>query len=752
MNSDLFHDYGGKPITRDQFQGVILKLYNACVENSSCENIVVRKDDSLGFQTVIADFADGTFDISNSIGIRRVERLAISYREDLSFPLEVRALRKDFPNTSFRQHSRTGEPKILCLYLAPWKSVERTWTPQLYINRILWWLRSTAEGTIHNDDQPAEHVFFASGHTVVLPINYFENGLPKKLAFKNVLNEKDGTTTLIGQHIDDNEKPPSCCLSLALLLEPIESAPMEEMVDDLGRLHDLLQLRCSDLFTPLKETIEAQITSTGITPKKDEFILLILGIPRVQEGKTRGLELQGFIANIGLCDLGEKMSVLVCNPADKKYYRETSLLETTSEDWRAIELLPVNVRSYPNRKTIREYSGLDPQDTGPIGVIAGVGALGGLLAKIWNTECWGDWYYVDSDTLQAHNTARHIASHLAIGYPKANVVSGMAEGIHPSSSSQMKRAFVADIETVDPSVSEVIRKATLLVDVTTTTHVPRVIAKRDYFPRTVSVFLTPSGSTAVMLMEDGERNIRCNHLEAQYYRAILVSEWGKYHLQNHLGNYSVGGGCREVTVAMSNEVLHLHSGNLARQLRKRVVSPKAKICIWDYQDDTGSTSFYDVPVHQSCSIKLGSWEVIWDEGLLNEARKLRSTSLPFETGGVLLGIVDQVDLTISLVRAVPSPSGSQENELDYTRAGYGSDEFIRDCKDRTAGNVTYIGEWHSHPERVPPIPSKDDFKQHKFVHASLSQEGQPALMMILSSDSIGFYINGVGAVVELPKE
>lgn len=750
MNSCQFHDFGGKPISKNQLDGVGLKLYLACKENSSCEFVAARQDEELGFQSVIVDFKDGSFDISNPIGIRRVERLAISYRNELSFPLEVRALRKDFPTTSFRQHSREGEPKILCLYLAPWKSVERTWTAPLFIKRILWWLRSTADGTIHNDDQPAEQVFFASGYTVVLPKNYFDDEAPKKLAFNQVVNEKDGTITLIGQHVSDDKKINSCCLSLSLVLEPVESGPMEEIVDDLGSLHDMLQTKNCDLFTPLKGIIEAQITSSGITPSKDEFILLILGIPRVENGQNRGFEVQGFSVNLGLCDLGEKMSVLVRNPEDKRYYRETSLLRDPSSDWRAIELYPVNIRSYPNERTVRQYSGLDPEDKGPVGIIAGVGALGGLLAKIWCTECWGNWHFVDSDIIQAHNIARHIASHRVVGYPKAKVVNTIVHDVHPGDLNSLSQAFVEDIETDNKAMNELVAKASLLVDATTTTHVPRIVARRDEFPRTASVFLTPSGSSAVMLMEDAERSIRCNHLEAQYYRAVLTTEWGESHLKNHLGKYSIGGGCREVTVALSNEILHLHSGNLARQLRIKAASSEAKICIWEYQGETGSTICHDIPVHKPYSVKVGDWEIVYDEGFLIEAENLRAAALPSETGGVLLGIVDQVDLTITLVRGVPSPSGSEENAFDYTRAGYNSDEFMKDCWNRTAEIVTYVGEWHSHPVKVPPLPSESDFNQHAFVNASLSQEGQVAVMMIISDDSIGFYINDTGTILKLP--
>ena len=66
---------------------------------------------------------------------------------------------------------------------------------------------------------------------------------------------------------------------------------------------------------------------------------------------------------------------------------------------------------------------------------------------------------------------------------------------------------------------------------------------------------------------------------------------------------------------------------------------------------------------------------------------------------------------------------------------------------QAADTVTYVGEWHSHPEGFAPLPSSSDVKQHFYVRDSLSQEGQPALMMIVSADSLGLYIGGLGKIV-----
>lgn len=750
------YELGGEPISPEKLIEPVSNLYRACLGNPSCTVLATKQEGDGGHQSIIADFGDGTFDASNTFGICRNERLAISYRENEKFPWEVRALRKDFPLTGHQYHALENEPRPLCLYLASWESVQRSWTPQLFINRIFWWLRATAEGTIQTDDQAVEQLFFASPYTIVLPKGHFEGSSDQatmKLAFISIPNEDASSHTLVGRYVEGKDRQQSFCSSLSIVLDPVEYGPIEGFAHNLGLLQEILRSRNCDLIDRLKTAIGELVTEAGIVPSAKEIVLLILGIPRLLHGQPQGIEVQGFALECDICKLGQMLAVLYQDPVSKKYYKEQSLNGTSTQDageWKNVSIQPVNISSYPDEKTVRKYSGLESDEAGPKGVIAGVGALGGLIAQIWNRECWGDWHYVDADIIKPHNIVRHIATHQCVGHPKARVVSALLNDLHPSPVDAQGRAIVGTIESDDGKTQALVGSSSLIVDVTTTIHVPRIIAQNDSFPRTVSVFLSPSGVSAVMLMEDANRKIRCNSLEAQYYRAILDSEWGKHHLVGHLGKFSVGGGCREITLALSNEMLHIHAGNLARQLRKGVAQVNAKICVWVYQDETGSVQVHDVETFRSSTLQIGEWRIVLDEGLLNEARQLRAGVLPSETGGILLGIVDQKDQTITLVKACNAPESSAQKEESFTRAGYGS-QFITECMQQTADIVTYVGEWHSHPEGFAPLPSSLDVKQHFFVHDSLSQEGQPALMMIVSADSIGFYVGGLGKIIKVSK-
>jgi len=748
-----YYDWGGADNSDfDQFDKAVQEVHQVCLDNPSCEVIELRADAKHQRQSIIVEIGDGSFEADNPAGIHRVERLALSFCATDKFCWDVRALRKDFPITLHQNHVLEGEPRSLCLYIEPWESVERSLTPQLFIKRIFWWLRATADGTIHGDDQPIEHLFFSSPFNVLLPEKHFESedNANKKLSFEPVNYEGIGTKTLIGTCCNNSKNVAPLYVSVSLLLNPVENSPIEEYPHTLGQLQDSLEKRGSDILGSLKSAIQDLVSENGIESKKgnDEFVLLLLGIPRSKNGNIEKIDVQGFIVDSEIALLGEKLSVLCRAPGQQKWYRDP-LRPDQSDEWKSLLLFPVNVKCYPSSKEIRRYSGLNPDDDGPKGIIAGVGALGGLLAKIWKRECWGKWSYVDDDIIQAHNIVRHISTHHGLGHPKSVVVNSIVSNIHQTSEERISHHFVTDILSDDAKLTDTINNSDLLVDATTTLHVPRAISRKDHYPRTASIFITPSGMASVMLLEDGNRTVRCNSLEAQYYRAILNSEWGAEHLSGHYGRQWVGAGCREITLSMSDELVHLHSATLARQLRKNTSQPEPKICIWDYQENTGEVVSYDIPVFKSQSTQIDEWEIIWDDGFIESAKKHRAEALPNETGGILFGIIDQKNKTITLVKACFAPENSESTSSSFGRGAYPSTDVLDECHERTAGIVTYVGEWHSHPPNYGALPSQADIGQLYFLTSSLQIEGMPALMMIVAKASVGLYLNQQGKILEL---
>ncbi len=120
---------------------------------------------------------------------------------------------------------------------------------------------------------------------------------------------------------------------------------------------------------------------------------------------------------------------------------------------------------------------------------------------------WGTWTFIDPDRLLPHNLSRHIGFDCHIGVSKPHIIQHIAESIYPHE--PLPQAIHKSILDDDDDIAKAVNEADLVVDVSTTFEVPRTLALKDDIPRIVSLFLTPSGQSSVMLMEDIDRQWLC---------------------------------------------------------------------------------------------------------------------------------------------------------------------------------------------------------------------------------------------------
>lgn len=713
---------------------------------------------------VVVDVGDGTVDSGNSVGIRRRERLALCYVPDGVFPWEARALRTDFPLTMHQNHVRPGEPRSLCLYMESWSTVERSWTPQQFLSRVLWWLRETANENLHRADQPLEQLFFESPLRVVLPEDHFErlNDPSYRLKFLGRAATDTGITSLLGfipNPSTTRDDAAKACYPLSVLLPPVTHGVVEEFPQNLRELIEKLAERAGDvsgLFRDQLRSLFAEGTSLPLDPSGRDMILLIIGVPLQRSGEPESTAVYGFLITDNLGRLGEALGAFFKAPGQREWYIDPGIgTLSRSPDLRSLERFrtdPVSIRLMPSKDQIRCYSGISDCDSSFRGIIAGLGSLGGAMAEIWAREAWGEWDYVDPDVVEPHNLPRHISPAEGVGVPKAHLISGLVEtmftvdhALGPVTNAHNRR-LTADTEWL----TDVLEHKDLVVDVSTTIEVPRDLSGLDRSARVASAFMTPSGRSSVLLMEDQSGYIRSLSLEAQYYRAILDNDvWGEHHLDGNKGHFSAGAGCRDITVALSNELVSLHAALLARQLRRLYSEESAQIRIWDHDDASGAVTPHTIPIASPVKASLGEWTVWWDTDVEQCMSSQRADALPNETGGVLLGFVDHKIKSIAIVLAMKAPEDSLSTPHSFARGVEGLLDQISECHRRTGRMVSYIGEWHSHPASCSSEPSSHDRRQLQYLTDAMAEDGAPAIALIISERSITVSLEAASTTIDL---
>jgi integrative and conjugative element protein (TIGR02256 family) len=723
------------------------------------ERVLAAIDDHKDFTLVelrVAAIADAVLDVivveclcdgvpsRNRVGIEYKEPIAIVIARDPALLPRVRALRRDFPVTPHQSAVPDGSAPELCLYAQRPVAVLRTWTAPAFLRTIQWWFTETAHERLHQLDQPVEQLFFDSPDEIVLPAGY--------LATVDSSNTSLIITDMVSRYLpnDTQREHPACTVILGppetpgrksfpvrlvqIALTPITHGTIERTPSTLGGLEDQLRVRGAGVMDHLIAVIKQHVGEGGCAAEKEQIatiLLLATPIRRTPSVLPEQLQVLAFWIHTDLLSIGEAAGALIRTlpiPATPPRYYIDHRLDGTppSEAWRKLLLNSLNVRVLPDAIGARRMSGTN--DAGPRGVVAGVGALGSTILDLWRRCGWGQWDAIDPDHLQPHNLVRHTAHYL--GLPKAEAVARRDKYIWRDAEPKIG-AIVGDAyDLKNPAVKAAFDRAELIVDTTTTLEVPRRLANLEFSARVVSSFLTPTGTDAVLIAEDSARLLRIDALEAQYWRAVLTRSWGETHLTNSITKFTSGASCRDVSVVMSYSAIMAHAATLSEQIQ--TLPAKGIIRIWQRDRTRGSVATHDILVWETLTTIFPDLTVVWDQGTLTKVQSLRRAALPAETGGVLVGYHDLNEGRVYVVDALDASPDSIGTREFFERGVKGLRPRIDAVGRRSAGQIGYLGEWHSHPQGHDARQSGNDVRQLLYLGDLLGGESLPALMLIVA--------------------
>jgi integrative and conjugative element protein (TIGR02256 family) len=691
-------------------------------------------------EVIVADVECDGVPSKNTVGIEYRERVALCVPADPMHLVEVLALRKAFPVLMHQNHGARIGPASLCLYFEPAKSVSRTWTPQRFLRRLQWWLEQSSKGELHPADQPVEHLFFASKYELVLPWNVNDLRRDETCRFavaRGPSRPDSGFTCFLKAIPKHGPAPEGMAAHVELNLPPIVQGFVERDPTTLGELAELLAARGVDLLVSLKTALSDGVSTDGVSVEAPEtFVVVILHIPMTRAaGVTPDRTVhRAFLIQSGVRSLGVATGALQVYA--RRYYRDdagAALGAKPATAWQNEPVFPMDVLRINDAASARAQSSI--ADDGPTGTLVGAGSLGSALLNLWGRSGWGRWTVVDKDHVKPHNLVRHVAFVQHIGELKSNVVAELHGAANDGATTVTSVAADAT-DTGNDTVRQALRTSQLVVDASAALDYPRLASGAGGLARHVSVFITPDGNGAVLMAEDAGRSIRLRSLEAQYYRAMIRQAWGAHHLDGNLGTYWSGASCRDISVALPYSRITAHAATLAEQVMAVSRRDAATIRIWQREPYTGGVVVHEVETSSERRLDFDSLSVYLDEGLAAHLKQLRASSLPAETGGVLLGYFDFNVNAIVVVDVLPAPPDSKGTITSFERGVAGLPDAVNEATRRTAGIVGYIGEWHSHPPGHSASPSRDDMIQLAEIALGMHDDGLPVLQLIVGDGDI----------------
>lgn len=673
--------------------------------------------------------------------IRKTERIAATFTAADEGHPEVTALRVDFPRVP---HLLIGEeefPRRLCLYEEPYDEIKLRWTAPGFIERVRDWLRETAAGTLHGEDQPLEPLFIGSFWPIVIPADIFAGSNASSQSDRlAVAAGPDGPhgPVLVAKRVKPQEAIQGKFLATSFRCEPVQHGIIHRIPKNLYEVHQLAQGLGLNLLQDLRNRLD---TWTRAQAPLDSHLILIIFFPKTRSALAAP-ESEDIWAFMTIQTIGEIGGVLSLWELRAGSVGRIIGADLDPKSAAAVQIYMLNPTLSLSRERAAALSGVSADKVAITAV--GVGALGSQVAMRLMRAGYGKWVLIDYDRVLPHNIPRHELTNDAVGFLKAETMKHWLQTALDED--DVATAIVADVlrpKNQADAVNSSFANAQVIADFSASLAVGRYIARDvDSSARRISLFLNPTGTDLVLLAENRKREPPLDTLEMQYYRELITDEKLAGHLVRPQGHIRYAHSCRDLTSTISGDSIAMFAAIGSRAIRDALAQDQASIRIWR-SDPKMNVKAITINAPPPAEILCDTWKIGTDQWLLAKIAELRKSKLPNETGGILLGTFDLYRRIVYAVDTIPSPPDSTEWPMLYIRGCEGLLGQVQKIQETTDGMLHYVGEWHSHPDGISCQPSKDDRTVFAWLSGHMHRDGFPAVMLIAGEHENTWFVDSM---------
>ena len=658
------------------------------------------------------------------IPVRNIEPITIYISNAESLP--VVTVRDDFPVVPHLNVHENNVQKSLCYSDLGYHEIRHKLNGRFLLTCIESWFRKTSMNQLHRPDQPLEPFFPYVNNVIVwsgqLGKPYFDKYIVEDREFgKLMYRSSDGNYFAV----------------FSLYVPPDFSNLIHNMPQT------LLDLLCSfknsdtiiawlvDLLSIIKSP---KMYYAYFRQERNALlackVLVNIAIPkqRTDGAHIETYDLRSFTTDKSLKDILTDYGLLLNGSKIEPSKRPGG-------NGANIAITPFNVHLAQSRLGCRCANRVDEADGKKQIALVGAGAIGSHILNNCLRSGYGKWTIIDHDYFWPHNIARHVLTSNDIGYSKVKSLERVANLIQSDSDLV---AIASDVFGKDDSVCTAFGQADIILDASASIAVERYLAldvQSD--ARRISCFLNPQGTATIMLLESADRSARLDLLEMQYYRELLKDE--KY--SDHMSlpeTMAYSGTCRSISSRISQDNISLSAALCCKAIKLHTGDVNGEIIIWTHATDSIEKESF--AADKWITGEYDGWKVELSRLLLDEMQSDWGSALPNETGGVLIGAYDIARKLVYIVCQVRAPEDSISSPTSFIRGYKNLPEHLEYIRGTTLDNLTYIGEWHSHPS-TNTRRSTDDIKLHKAITNYNRENCLPGCMMILGSNNFSIFID-----------
>ena len=672
------------------------------------------------------------------------ERLAVMFIDEAP---AVVPLRKDFPLTPHSYGLPVGSviPGIMtiCIDDRLWEDAKADYSGAEIVRRIISWFGRVDSGDVDDALQLPHTIFLPAEQTVVMsPELQSRFGAPtgppvflrvRPLRENDKLLAAEAYEPTDATHPADGTMPPFIGFSLGVRAQ--NSGAMWHRPGHLGHLRSMLSGGQEDLLDVLRNRLSGLMADAGehILRLYGSHLLFQLIIINETHDSIEPMFL-GTDATLG--EIGVALGILFEAPGDVThgYGRRLQIGDVDEAHAEGIRLMAANVCSSFEGEVASIYAGHENGWREAIGknvVVLGAGSIGSqCVTSLVREGAFDKLTLVDDDHFAPHNLARHTLRGPALGMLKVQQFSNELREIRPDLAVE---TISEKLESAQPSdaLATALQASDRILDMTASPGASRTLCAIPERSRATSAFFNPAGTSVAVLQEGANAELDLATLEALYYAEIVHN----ISLHDHLrpGDEAVvsGGQCRSVTSRIPASRAAILSSIAASMLGDTLRSPDPAIIFASIGNDGAMQVHRSEPASDKTLLEEDGWKIGLAGIVARRLQILRQEGLPNETGGILLGVVDHARRRIEVALGLEAPPDSFGTPASFERGVLGTIDSIANARARTMHQLTYVGEWHSHPRGARTAPSVTDAAQLLTLRDELMAEQRPPVMVIV---------------------
>lgn len=656
-------------------------------------------------------------------------------------PPRVFSARGDFPVDLDLVHTNRdmeADGVALCLWEEPWANLSRILTGQSFVERMRDWFSRTARGDVHPADQSLEPLLPGTSNTLIMPA-----GLPEGPWHVVRSVEVDKRYTLLLDAAAPKIPPPLSFALFSIQLDPVVHGALKSRPYDFAALAALIEEFGVDLLETLRPWL-LEPSQIEAAQKFRALILIVIPLKRGADDPPESYQIWAYSSLGTLAEFGEHLGITITAETDG-HMQTAAALGGQPADLSQLLLMPWRVVPQLDRSLAREFSA-NPRATDATLVAIGAGAIGSNLVINSMKAGVGSWTIIDDDLVLPHNIVRQTQTAQAVGVPKAlalahdaSLLVAEAGGASGIIANVLKPGEHAD------AIESALTDADFVIDLSASPAVVGYIADHSAVRRAASFFFNPDGSDLVVLVEDADRKLQLDEIEAQYFLASGANPCLARHFASaRVDRLRYANACQDLTRPLPPWQVQTLSGIATGRLLAILGDKAASARVWRMDPATALIVPIDLALSPTKRVEHEAMRVSISNKVVHAMQVLREERSPNETGGILVGTFDLRRNILHIVAALPAPPDSRQSPTYFIRGALNLRPIMDALTQGSAGQLQYVGEWHSHPDGAAARPSHDDEGVFSHLAAQIEPTGSPFAMMICGAEDSWIRVGWAG--------